>query len=500
MALYRLSVQAIHRANGQSAVASAAYRSGERLIDRRLEREFDFSRRSGVEHTEILLPEGAPERFADRDTLWNAVEAAERRKDARPAREVLLALPHELSFDQRRELVRAFAQEHLVGRGMIADIAMHTPDTAGDQRNFHAHIMITTREVGQAGFGMKGRAWDSPQAVRAFREDWERVLNHHLERALGEEFKPVTAKSLREQGLDREPEVHLGPRASDMERRGLRSERGDINREIRTSRDRLLEARRERNDLEDSLAAGDPKRELHVQTVARDLSEMRGQMVTEVKQWRKDLDALERPSVVTQAAIRRDLIAPLEQERKHARGQLKVERQRARDEGLNPRDIARWIKDPACAIFRAHARLNAIAKAQKEVRIAERAYALQDDWLRSDPGQAHLRRGVDPSRERAAESLTKSRTLERKIARGQARIRHVDATLDKLEKARKLGVEKILAPERARYGRDQLVRELDRTVVGAYNRQLGLSKTLSLDKGEQVLSRALKKSVGLPPL
>ncbi|AGH49285.1 MobA/MobL protein [Sphingomonas sp. MM-1] len=153
MAQYRFSAQVISRRDGRSAVAAAAYRAGERLHDERLDMPFDYARRDGVEHSEILLPEGAPARFADRHIVWNAVEAVERRSDAQVAREVQLSLPHELTFEQRLELVRDFARTAFTDRGMIADIALHRPDRHGDERNFHAHILLTTRAIAGESFG-----------------------------------------------------------------------------------------------------------------------------------------------------------------------------------------------------------------------------------------------------------------------------------------------------------------------------------------------------------
>ena len=165
MASFLCQVQTIQRSAGRSAVAAAAYRSGMALTDERLAMDFDFAGKEGVEFAEILAPEAAPARFSDRQTLWNAAEKREARKDAVPARELLLALPHELDFEQRRALVRAFVAEHLVGQGMVADVAMHRPGKEGDQRNFHAHILVTTRRVGPEGFGAKEPAWRTPTAV-----------------------------------------------------------------------------------------------------------------------------------------------------------------------------------------------------------------------------------------------------------------------------------------------------------------------------------------------
>ena len=119
MTQYRFSAQVIKRSDGRSAVAAAAYRAGERLVDERLEMPFDYSHRAGVEHTEIMLPYDADRGLTNRSVLWNQVEAAEKRSDAQVAREVQLSLPHELSFDQRRELVRDFVQTAFVDRGMV---------------------------------------------------------------------------------------------------------------------------------------------------------------------------------------------------------------------------------------------------------------------------------------------------------------------------------------------------------------------------------------------
>ena len=172
MAQYRFSAKVISRKDGRSAVAAAAYRAGERLQDERLEMSFDYRRRDGVEHTEIMLPEGVPQRLADRHTLWNEVERVEGRCDAQVAREVQLSLPHELTFEQRRELVRDFVQKAFVDRGMVADVAMHAPDKEGDERNYHAHIMLTTRSIHWDGFGKKDRSWNGKDTLQEWREQW----------------------------------------------------------------------------------------------------------------------------------------------------------------------------------------------------------------------------------------------------------------------------------------------------------------------------------------
>ncbi len=177
MATYHFSAKIISRSSGRSSVAAAAYRAAEQLVDQRQGLEHDYVRRSGVLHTEVLLPSGAPEWLRKCESLWNAVEAVEKRKDAQLAREVVVALPHEVSDKERLELVRGFAQVAFVDRGMIADIAIHAPGKEGDQRNHHAHIMLTTRSLDAEGFGGKDRSWNSKALLEEWREDWAEHVN-----------------------------------------------------------------------------------------------------------------------------------------------------------------------------------------------------------------------------------------------------------------------------------------------------------------------------------
>lgn len=228
MADYRFSVKVISRSNGQSAVAAAAYRAAARLQDNRTGQTSDYSRKAGVLHTEVLAPEGTPDWMHDRAQLWNAVEAVERRKDAQLAREIQLSLPHELDQAQRKALLLDFVQEQFVGKGMIADIAIHAPNAEGDQRNHHAHVMLTMREMTGDGFGKKARDWNSPDQLAAWREQWAHHQNRALERH-GHAAR-VDHRSYEAQGIDREPTQHLGPVASDMERGGKPSRIGDENR------------------------------------------------------------------------------------------------------------------------------------------------------------------------------------------------------------------------------------------------------------------------------
>ena len=145
MALYHFSVSQIKRSAGQSALAAAAYRAGERLYSEYYDEISDYTRKGGVLHTEILLPAHAPECFRDRATLWNAVEAAERHPKAQLAYSFDIALQNELSLNENIELARAFVQKEFVDRGMIADLAIHSPDKVGGIPNPHMHVMTTMR-------------------------------------------------------------------------------------------------------------------------------------------------------------------------------------------------------------------------------------------------------------------------------------------------------------------------------------------------------------------
>src|SRR4029077_5690479 len=145
MAIYHLHVKVIGRKSGSSAVASAAYRSASRLRDERLERSHDFSGKRGVVHSEVMLPENVPERWSDRERLWNDVEAFEIRKDAQLAREVELAIPRELTQAQGIELARALAQAEFVGLGTIADLNVHWDIGEDGLAKPHAHVMLTMR-------------------------------------------------------------------------------------------------------------------------------------------------------------------------------------------------------------------------------------------------------------------------------------------------------------------------------------------------------------------
>ena len=233
MAIYHMHATVISRASGGSAVAAAAYRSGEKLIDARTGEQHDYSRRDGVDGAEIIAPEGAPDWVRDRDRLWNSGEDAEKRKDSQVAREVRVALPRELDPEQRRELVRGFVQAEFAGRGMVADVSYHD----GNSVNPHAHILLTTRELNSDGFGGKDRSWNSKELLSGWREQWAESANRALERSGRAEridHRTLAAQraeaiergqGVRAEKLDRDPEIHLGKSAWMARRRGEGNER-----------------------------------------------------------------------------------------------------------------------------------------------------------------------------------------------------------------------------------------------------------------------------------
>jgi Ti-type conjugative transfer relaxase TraA len=231
MAIYHLSMKPISRSGGRSAVAAAAYRASAKLTNQRDGQIHDFTHRRGVEHTEIVLPEGVDAEWAlDRSRLWNAAEAAEKRQDARVAREFEVALPHELTADQRLELTREFAKGLADRYGVAVDFAIHSPHGDTDVRNHHAHIMLTTRKVERAGLGEKSALElenkklvalglpTSHDQLSDIRLDWEDRANRHLTLA-GHEIR-IDHRSHRDCGLEIEPTQHMGVHATQMDRRG----------------------------------------------------------------------------------------------------------------------------------------------------------------------------------------------------------------------------------------------------------------------------------------
>jgi hypothetical protein len=258
MAIFHYSVKAINRSSGRSSVAAVAYRAGERLRDERTGEVYDYERREGVLHTEVFLPDGEK---LGRSELWNLVEASEKRKDAKVAREIVVALPHELSHLDQLILIRGYAQDLSRRAGWAVDVAMHAPGRAGDQRNTHAHLLCSTRiveqdEVGQYRMGAKTREWDvvstGKELVKAERQEWERQVNAMLE--IAQQAVRVDCRSYETQGIDQVPQVHLGISACQMERQGIETERGNRNREAKALNENLVQLSEVRAEREQTQA------------------------------------------------------------------------------------------------------------------------------------------------------------------------------------------------------------------------------------------------------
>ncbi|MGY3448408.1 Ti-type conjugative transfer relaxase TraA [Bradyrhizobium sp. USDA 4353] len=235
MAIYHLHVKIIGRKAGSSAVAAAAYRSGSRLRDERLGREQDFSGKRGVVHSEVMLPENAPQAWSDRERLWNDVEAFEVRKDAQLAREIEFALPRELAEAQGIKLARDFVRGQFADVGMVADLNVHWDRGEDGMPKPHAHVMLTMRAVDENGFGRKVREWNRTEMVERWRERWAELANERL--AELDIDARIDHRSLEAQGLALEPQSQIGAPAKRIEGRGVGGEgaeadRAEMHREI----------------------------------------------------------------------------------------------------------------------------------------------------------------------------------------------------------------------------------------------------------------------------
>lgn len=219
MAIYHFQAKILSRKTKKTVIASAAYRAAEKLEEEATQKIHDYSRKRGVSHSEILAPDNAPSFVYDRQKLWNAVEASEKRKDAQLAREVIVAIPKELNNGERIELVRSFVQEQFVDRGMVADIAFHKFET----NNPHAHVLLTLRHLNENGFGKKNREWNQKHLVNEWREAWANAANQALERSGSNER--IDHRSYVDQGIEKIPQKHLGPTVYHMVEKGIKTDR-----------------------------------------------------------------------------------------------------------------------------------------------------------------------------------------------------------------------------------------------------------------------------------
>ena len=255
MAIYHLSIKIISKGKNKSAVAASAYRSGEKIKNEYNGIVHDFTRKGGIAHTEILLPQNAPQAFLDRGTLWNSVEKIEKSKNSQLAREIEIALPKELNREKQIELVREYVKDNFVNVGMCADIALHDKNDG----NPHAHILLTMRSLNEdKTWGAKSKKeyildengekvklkngnyktrkintvdWNEQEKAQEWRKAWADITNKYLEENSIQE--KVDHRSYQRQGIEQIPTIHLGVSASQMEKKGIVTDRGNINREIK---------------------------------------------------------------------------------------------------------------------------------------------------------------------------------------------------------------------------------------------------------------------------
>jgi len=339
MAIYHLSVKAISRANGRSATAAAAYRAATRVEDERTGLVHDYSRKSGVLHREIVAPDDAPEWAQDRARLWNAAELAETRKNSTVAREIEVALPAEIPPRQQRELACALAQELVARHRCAVDVAIHAPSRRGDERNQHAHLLMTTRRLAASGFTEKTRELDDLKSgeVARWRERWAVLVNDHLARHGRSER--VDHRSLKDQGEVREPTWHKGPAVTAIERRAESSFVAERSREEVT--ERLVAAaelgRLERESRELARSIIDTTTGLKAALAARDSDRTRSMEAT-----RRDAQA----AWLAMRAERSSASATPEQSRTlDLTGNLATARREAREQWLAQRTAAPQTAD-----------------------------------------------------------------------------------------------------------------------------------------------------------
>ena len=255
MGIYHLSIKIISRGKGKSAVAASAYRSGEKIKNEYDGVVHDFTRKGGIAHTEILLPQNAPEEFSNRSVLWNSVEKIEKSKNSQLAREIEIALPKELDREKQINLVREYVKENFVKVGMCADIALHDKNDG----NPHAHILLTMRPLNEdKTWGAKSKKeyildengekvklkngnyktrkintvdWNEQDKAEHWRKAWADITNKYLEENNIQD--KVDHRSYQRQGIEQIPTIHLGVSATQMEKKGIATDRGNINREIK---------------------------------------------------------------------------------------------------------------------------------------------------------------------------------------------------------------------------------------------------------------------------
>lgn len=276
MAIFHFTVTQKKRSKGDSAVSAAAYQAGEKLYSEYYGEHTDYSRKQGVVLSEILLPSHAPPEFADRQTLWNAVEKAERGKNAQLAYRFEFSLQNEFSTEENIALARTFLLEHFVSRGMVVDFAIHEPDRGqGGVPNPHVHVLCPIRPLNPDGsWGKKQRReylldengqrikddavhdkfnavpttdWGSPETLEFWRAKWAELCNAKFEEK-GLDIR-IDHRSYERQGVDQLPTIHEGPAVRAMERKGIRTDKGEFNRWIKSTNALIRQTKQKISEL-----------------------------------------------------------------------------------------------------------------------------------------------------------------------------------------------------------------------------------------------------------
>lgn len=264
-------IRITQRSKGQSAVAGAAYQSGENLFSEYDQKRKNYKNKHGILYTEIMLPSHAPPEYADRETLWNSVEESENQWNSQLARRFVITLPREVPPELHPEMVKEYCQKHFVDKGMICDFAIHTTEN----NNPHAHIMLTLRAMDERGKWMpKSRKvydldengerirlpsgnwkshkentvdWNEQSYAEIWRSGWADVQNKYLEMCNRPER--VDLRSYERQGIDKIPTVHMGAAVTQMERRGIETNIGNLNRDIKAHNRMMASIRKTINTL-----------------------------------------------------------------------------------------------------------------------------------------------------------------------------------------------------------------------------------------------------------
>ena len=289
MALFHFHVTQIGRKAGQSAIASAAYRSGEKLHSEYYGEDSDYTKKRGVLYKEILLPPHAPTAYNDRETLWNEVEKAERQHNAQLAYSFDIALQNELTYEENLEVAKKFLQEHMVSKGMIVDFCLHNPERDGIE-NPHFHVMSPIRPLNEDGtWGAKQHRvyklddngerlrdekgkyifdavpttdWGKPETLLYWREQWTNMVNAKFaEKGLD---CIIDHRSYEERGLDIIPTVHEGVNVRAMEKKGIVTEKGQLNRWIRATNDLIKKLKQQLENIKNIIE--DIKKDLEIQS------------------------------------------------------------------------------------------------------------------------------------------------------------------------------------------------------------------------------------------